>query len=198
MRIISGRFRNRKLKTPKGQHTRPTPEALREKLFNICHEKIQGANVLDLFAGSGALGIEAISRGANHVTAVEKNRSALSCIKENIRSLEIEEQTEIIPKDVFITLKSLQRQGRQFSIIFADPPYKEMILTKQGSLLLPQHLLNSIDQSSLLVENGSFFLEHAQELPINNSNLKQLELKSSRRTGSSVLNYYIKSSKQNS
>jgi 16S rRNA (guanine(966)-N(2))-methyltransferase RsmD len=123
LRLIAGTFKGRLLKTPKGPSTRPTQGMLREAVFNICQNEIDSARFLDLFAGSGAMALEALSRGAAHATLVEQNRHALACIRENIAALQVEKQTTLIPYDANRALPLLTKQGALFDIIYIDPPY---------------------------------------------------------------------------
>lgn len=120
LRIIAGKFKGRRLNTPNGPSTRPTQEVLRESVFNICQSYIEGAYVLDLYAGSGAIGFEALSRGAQHVTFIEQHRNAIQCIQKNIQILEVQSQTTLIPRDAKI---ALSRISTPFDIVYIDPPY---------------------------------------------------------------------------
>ena len=124
MRIIAGQFRGRKLKGPPSLQTRPTSDRLRETLFNILAPRIDGARFLDLCAGSGAVGIEALSRGAAHVTFVDRSRKMCALIEANLAALAIpENKFEIVCSE---TTEFLRRQGKKaelFEIIFYDPPY---------------------------------------------------------------------------
>ena len=124
MHIIGGIYRNRTLIAPKGQEVRPTSSRLREALFNICQSYIQDALFLDLFAGSGAMGFEAISRGAKKATLIDLSKDSIRCIEANAASLNVEEQVQILQGDVFKWIERLQKQGVQFDIIYADPPYQ--------------------------------------------------------------------------
>ena len=128
MRIIAGTFKSRKLLAPTGMGTRPTTDRARETLFNVLNNLIDfsGIRVLDLFAGSGALALEAISRGAGQATLVERNAKAIHAAKENIRELGIEDRVNITSLDVFRYLKSPPSlEGETFDLIFADAPYDE-------------------------------------------------------------------------
>src|SRR5437016_7699125 len=107
MHIIGGRYRNRTIAAPKGLATRPTSGALRESLFNICQHYIEGARFLDLFAGSGAMGLEALSRGAGHAFFIDNSRDAVNCLKGNAKKLLVEEQVTIRYGDVFQILERL-------------------------------------------------------------------------------------------
>lgn len=126
MRIISGKFKGRTLVSFKADHIRPTMDRVKETLFNKWMGYIEDAKTLDLFAGTGNLGLEALSRGAKHVTFVEKNAKSVDIIRKNVDLLKVS-RTEhvVIPKDVFSFLKSYQ--GDAFDIIFIDPPFTEKL-----------------------------------------------------------------------
>lgn len=143
MRVIAGEFGRRTLEAPRGETTRPTPDRMREALFSILAPQVEGKTFVDLYAGSGAVGIEALSRGAARVVFVESDRDALEALKRNVKSLGIEKRTETIATPV---RKALER--RFDGIVFADPPYEaekeyEQCLRHFGEqppeLLLLQH-----------------------------------------------------------
>jgi len=127
-RIISGRFRGRRLSVPKGTDIRPTTDRMRERLFSILNHKrypaMADARVADIFAGTGALGLEALSRGAAHVTFVEKARGSLDCLRSNITALDSEADTKIIMSDA----AAVARAAEPFDFIFMDPPYRQGLL----------------------------------------------------------------------
>ncbi len=125
MRIISGRFKGRNLVSFKADHIRPTTDRVKETLFNILMHDVAEQRVLDLFAGTGNLGLEALSRGAKDVTFVEAHRDSIKIIRENIRLLKVEKECEIIAKDVFRFLKD--DRGGPYHLIFCDPPFTEKI-----------------------------------------------------------------------
>ncbi|MCP5469637.1 MAG: 16S rRNA (guanine(966)-N(2))-methyltransferase RsmD [Chlamydiales bacterium] len=171
--IIAGKYKKRKLMTPKGGTTRPSLGKMRETLFNICQNEIEGASFLDLFAGAGAIGLEALSRGAHSLTLVEKDRNAQHCIEKNIEALGV--HAHLIKGDVFKALEHLP----PFDIIYADPPYGKGFSARVATL---------VEQYQLLKEGGSLFLEDStKELP----ELKQLQKKSSRKTGRSYLHHLV-------
>ena len=118
MRVIAGEFRSRRLKSIPGDATRPTPDRLRETLFDILAQRIDGATFLDGYAGTGAVGIEALSRGAAHAFFLEKNRAALENIRENLASLRVERRATVVPGPVLLTLARHPAE-----IVFLDPPY---------------------------------------------------------------------------
>jgi 16S rRNA (guanine966-N2)-methyltransferase len=189
MHIIAGIYRQRKLSTPKGAQTRPTASHLRGALFNICQGYIEGARFLDLFAGSGAVGLEALSRGAQAVTFVENNKNAIACIQQNIQTLNVKEHCHLLQGDALRSLEKLQKKELQFDIIFADPPYFT------GTHSIPsysQKLIRWIDENSLLAADGILFVEEAFEFQPHLEDLKTLVLKNSRRMSSAALQQYTK------
>ena len=121
MRIIAGRWRGHPLKAPAGRKTRPTPDRVREAWMSALQPWIPGATVLDLFAGSGALGLEALSRGASRVTIVEKARGALDAIEANVAKLGARAEVEVVRGDALAYAKKLGPGA--FDIVLADPPY---------------------------------------------------------------------------
>lgn len=123
MRIHSGEARGRKLKTREGKGTRPTDARARETLFNIIGERVVEARVLDLYAGTGAVGIEALSRGATSCIFIEQNHVACSVIRENINTLGWQEKAQIWKSAVKPSLRRLGEGGENFDIVFADPPF---------------------------------------------------------------------------
>src|SRR5687768_3525133 len=122
MRIIAGRLKGRRLKAPAWEGLRPTSDKLRETLFNILAPRLDGARVLDGYAGTGAVGIEAISRGAAHVTFVERDRRALTLIAANLAACRVEEGYTIEGGDLVVVLQR-RRADAPFDVIFLDPPY---------------------------------------------------------------------------
>jgi 16S rRNA (guanine(966)-N(2))-methyltransferase RsmD len=126
MRIISGRFKGRILKSPKGAGLRPTSQRVKEALFNILGERICGASFLELFAGSGSIGIEALSRGAKRVVFVENNRLCIKAIQENLALLGVASNcVTILPLTVQKALTHLAAKGDKFDLVFLDPPYNQ-------------------------------------------------------------------------
>lgn len=175
MKIVSGLFKGRVLKAPKTDKTRPSSEQLRAAVFNICQHDIEGSAFLDLFAGSGAMAFEALSRGASSATLVEQDREALKAIKANQDSLHV--TIRVLPIDVHSALQKNLKKS-QFTIIFMDPPYK---MNAEPLIDLCAFLLN---------EGGHLFVEDRSapgDVPEH-----CLHLKSCRRFGSSRLRHYIK------
>jgi 16S rRNA (guanine966-N2)-methyltransferase len=195
MQIFSGRYKNRIIKSPKGLKTRPTSGRLREALFNICQGYNEEALFLDLFAGSGAMGLEALSRGARFATFVDNSIESVRCIQANIQNLGVEKQSEVFYGDVFECLQKLAKKGRHFDIIYADPPYYES-KEAEGKLSYSIRVLRAIDQlidqgSSLLSPEASLFLEDASGSIPEDESFKYLVLKSARKMGRSALQHYV-------
>ncbi|MCY3974471.1 MAG: 16S rRNA (guanine(966)-N(2))-methyltransferase RsmD [Simkaniaceae bacterium] len=151
MKITGGIFKGRPLASPKGKGTRPTSAKLRESIFALCADRIEGARFLDLFAGSGAMGLEALSRGARHATFVENRMAALHVIRRNITTLSVRERATVLRADARIALKRSEKHRARFDIIVADPPYENREVTVA--------ILSFLDNSSLLAGAGCFFLE---------------------------------------
>lgn len=123
MRVIAGKFRSRTLRSLKGQALRPTSDRLRETLFNILGARVEGSVFVDLYAGTGAVGIEALSRGARHVIFMEHHAPAVSLIRRNLESLEINSGAEILNRDVVRGLERLLARRVHADFVFLDPPY---------------------------------------------------------------------------
>ena len=125
MRVVSGDLGGRKLVTPAGSDTRPTSDRVREAMFNSLFslDAIEGARVLDAFAGSGALGIEALSRGALHATFVETGRNALAALRENLETLQLGAQGRVVPGDALAHLERTAAEGSHYDLVLLDPPY---------------------------------------------------------------------------
>ncbi|NGX31670.1 MAG: Ribosomal RNA small subunit methyltransferase D [Chlamydiae bacterium] len=165
MHILSGKFKGRQLQSPKG--ARPTLGITKQAIFNICQNQIEGAAFLDLFAASGAMGLEALSNGAASVTFVEKDATNCRLLKQNIETLNQDANTCIIKQDVF---KALEYLGTHtFDLIYADPPYS----TSTESL--SKKVLQKLDSCHILKEDGLLFLEDSSEyhmdIPLNHLKL---------------------------
>lgn len=124
MRIIAGTARGRKIEAPEGLHTRPTLDRVRENLFNILQNRTRDSQVLDLFAGSGALSLEALSRGAAHAVLVDSDRNAVRIQRKNLEQLGMSDRAEVFPCDWRKAAAELEAQKRKFDLIFLDPPYR--------------------------------------------------------------------------
>lgn len=142
MRIIAGRARGTQLLAPKGMDTRPTQDKVKESLFSMIQWDLPDAAVLDLFAGSGALALESLSRGAASAVLVDKSREALDCIRKNIEKLRMQEQATLLSCDWEQALLQSSRSGKRFDLVFLDPPYRMTGLGEICAKLLELHLLS--------------------------------------------------------
>lgn len=155
MRIIAGTARGRTIEAPKGRDTRPTLDRVRENLFNILQRRVWEARVLDLFSGSGALALEALSRGASQAVMVDKDRSAHACQEQNAERLGFAGQTRIWLADWQQAVQRLTAAGEQFDLVFLDPPYAMSDLTGVMEALKP-----------ILAEDACLVVEHeARSIP---------------------------------
>ncbi len=180
MRIIAGSARGRPILAPKGQDTRPTQDYVRESLFNILQRIVPQARVLDLFAGSGALALEAISRGAEFAALVDQAPQAIVCIRKNVQSLGFEEQTAILQCKWQAALTRLVGQQRTFSLVFLDPPYR---MTETGEICA------EIAERGILENEAMIVIEHRKGLDPTLDN--RFTCKDSRRYGDTVIHFYV-------
>jgi 16S rRNA (guanine(966)-N(2))-methyltransferase RsmD len=185
MRIISGKYRGRKLKSPPSLQTRPTSDRLRETLFNILAPRIEGARFLDLCAGSGAVGIEALSRGAVHATCVDQSRRMCGLIAANLDEFGIdEEESEVVCSEASVFLQRREKVGSKqgaFDIIFFDPPYAadyEVVLERLGDNL-----------GDLLAADAIVVVEHHKKQELKDE-FGSLHRYRSLKQGDSALSFY--------
>lgn len=150
MRVISGTARRLPLKTVEGMDTRPTTDRIKETLFNMLQEHLCETHFLDLFSGSGAIGIEALSRGARKAVFVENSRQALECIKSNLNTTRLDNKAEIYFADVMTALKTMDGKKEKFDVVFMDPPYQ------QG---FERDVLNYLEASEMIDENTIIIIE---------------------------------------
>lgn len=141
MRVIAGKARRLQLKTPEGYDTRPTTDKIKETLFNILSPYLADVDFLDLFSGSGAIGIEALSRGAKYAAFVENDRAALECIKHNLKFTKLDSQAEILAMGALEAIRALELKGKVFDLVFMDPPYnsnfeKDVLFALQSSNII--------------------------------------------------------------
>ena len=140
MRVIAGKARGVILKTPEGLQTRPTIDRVKEAMFSILQFDLPGADVLDLFGGTGQLGIEALSRGANSAVFVDASEKSCALIRENLRRCKMEQQAQVVRSDY---LQYLSRCGKRFKIVLLDPPYAEVFLENALKKLAEIDILQS-------------------------------------------------------
>lgn len=160
MRVIAGIYRSRRLHAPRGLATRPTSDRLRETLFNVLAPRIEGAHFADLYAGSGAVGLEALSRGAASVTFVENAPPALEALRKNLSMLGISEGVSVEARTVSAAINTLARHSPRWDIVFLDPPY-DLKDAYPGTL---STLASSAEM--LLAPNAIVIAEHRRRMPI--------------------------------
>ena len=180
MRIIAGAFKGRNLKSPPSMNVRPTSDRLRETLFNVIAPRIEDARFLDLCAGSGAVGIEALSRGASHVTFVDRSRKSCTLIESNLELCRVaEEQQVIYCSEVYEFLR--QTTSGPWDIIFFDPPYKDEYLRTLDFI--------GSNSSKLLADDGLLVAEHHHKnaLPETVGKLRRIRVL---KQGDSALSFY--------
>lgn len=162
MRIIGGKSGGLKLKVPKGFDVRPTPDLVKQAIFNSLGARVEGAAVLELFGGSGALSLEALSRGAVAAVIVEKSGRTARMIRENFESLELPPgQFELRAQDAFVAIAQMAGSVRKFDLIFADPPYGEKNVGKRSESFA-QKLLDDVNLPALVAGDGLFVLGHSK------------------------------------
>lgn len=161
MRITGGDAARRILKVPKGLDVRPTPDKVKQAVFNSLGTRVEGARVLELFAGSGALSLECLSRGAASVLCIEKSHRHAEFIRSNATSSGFGGILETRTQDVFPAMNQLAEAGRQFDLILADPPYGEKNVNRRSNSFA-QQLLDDKNLPKLLATGGRFMLGHTK------------------------------------
>ena len=154
MRIISGTYRGFRLKTLKSGNLRPTSDQLRETLFDVLGSQLEGSTFLDAYAGSGAVGLEALSRGAREVVFIEHHRRAAELIRRNLAALEIHDGFHVMSCQVLAGLERLAREGSHFDFVFVDPPYSEVREY--------HHVLRQLGRGQLLFPTSVVIAEHSR------------------------------------
>lgn len=151
MRVIAGKYKGRQLKTVKGLATRPTSDKLKESIFNMIGPFFDGGQCLDLFAGSGSLGIEALSRGLDKATFIDNSAQAIKAIKQNIANIKMEKQCAVYRNDAFRALQIFSKKSQTFDLIFLDPPYEKVDYEK---------LMKRVGESNIVAKDGLVYIEH--------------------------------------
>jgi 16S rRNA (guanine(966)-N(2))-methyltransferase RsmD len=184
MRISAGEHRGRRLQSPKGSKTRPTSDLLRQALFNVLGPRIEGASVLDLFAGTGTVGLEALSRGAATAAFVENDRRAVESLRANLASLQLVARARVLVGDVFSRLARLEQAEERFDCVFLDPPY--------GTGDVAIRCIEMLAHGAVLRENGALLVQafHKTALPERVGTLRRTWR---RRYGESSLTLYCAS-----
>jgi len=181
MRVISGLYKGRKLISPKGESVRPTADRVKESMFNILYSKsMLDGTVLDLFCGSGSLGIEALSRGAKWATFVDKDIQSVELTQQNLDKIKIANAT-VVQNDCFFAIKNFSRQNKSFDLILIDPPYN-------GAY--EKRLLDSIWEQGILEKNGLVVMESSSQTQINIDQNTNYILLDSRKIGQTAINFF--------
>jgi 16S rRNA (guanine966-N2)-methyltransferase len=181
MRIISGEHKGKRLVAGKKSKLRPTSDRVKESIFNVLREEVVGKRILDLFAGAGSLGIEALSRGAESVTFVDASFLSINVLKKNLKNLDLEDKSIVLRLD---GLRALRKLEVSFHMIFADPPYLKGFAQK---------IIDSVAQSEVLEENGILILEHHKKESFDSPQDKLFILKQ-KRFGDTVISFFLKRS----
>lgn len=181
MRVISGKARGLKLNTPKNDDVRPTTDRVKESLFNIINGYIIDSNILDLFAGTGSLGIECLSRGANKCVFVDASKDSIDVVKSNIKKARVESESEVMNIDCKSAIDKLKTRNEIFDLIFMDPPYYENLFVSS---------LEKISDAQLLHNEGIIVVEHdtTEKLP---DKVRMLVKQKSRKYGNTTLTFYV-------
>lgn len=180
MRIVAGTHRGRPLVGPKGPGLRPTADRVRESLFNLLGQFFEGGEVLDLYAGTGALAFEALSRGMSRAVLVDPGAESARLVTENARALGMEGRIELMRMPVSRAVPRLAAEGRRFALVLADPPYSEEVASE---------VARAVDEGGLLADDGTLVVEHGRrEVPPDT--VAGLQRVDSRRFGDTVVSLY--------
>ena len=182
MRIIGGELKSRKLQFPKTRQTRPMTDRTKETVFNIVGGLVTGKHILDLYAGSGSLGLEALSRGALDVTFVDRGDWAIKTIQKNLETLELSAKAELIEGDVLRTLDKLKKAGRTYSLVFVDPPFQQGLVKKT---------LMKLDQSGIVLPFGQVVVGHIRQEEVSES-YGRLKLARTKKIGQACLSFLFR------
>jgi 16S rRNA (guanine(966)-N(2))-methyltransferase RsmD len=184
LKIIAGEYRGRILKTPEGKQVRPSSGLLRGVMFNVLGHFVAGKNVLDIYAGSGALGIEALSRGAAVVTMVEADRSTAGLIRQNLEMLKVQDKARVVIQDA---LDFVSSSGGKYDIVLADPPYQANVSSQ---------ILDMVSKHGLLAPGGIMVIQHHRAEKID-AEVQGLTLWKSKKHGKSSVEFYTVNDESN-
>lgn len=180
MRVISGKAKGQALKAPTGLNTRPTADRVKESIFNIIQTELYNSLIIDLFAGSGSLGIEALSRDADKVYFIDNNKNSVRLIEENLKKTKLINNSQIIQMDVLSGIMKLREYKVKANIIFLDPPYSKGFI---------EPTLEAIYSSHILESDGIVIVEHSIKENIPN-NIDKLKKYRSNKYGDVVISFY--------
>lgn len=160
---------------------------MRQAVFNIAQHEVDGARFLDIAAGSGSMGLEALSRGADSCTFIEHDKNAVLAIYKNIETCAVQAQSSVLCSDALLALKRLEKEQKSFTVAYFDPPYS----LKGVNSPFTEEVLTFLDASSILAPNGCLFLEESAYFDLSKCKLERLQLQNKRRFGSSYLYYFM-------
>ncbi len=186
MRIITGSAKGIRLNAPRGFETRPTTDRVKESVFNILGDIVVDAQVLDIFAGTGNLGLEALSRGATAAVFIDSSIESIKIIKENAQRTKLIEQTEIYRNDVIRALDRFVETSRSFDLIFCDPPYNKGLV---------EIVLKKIENNSILKPQGILVIEHSKHEKITDQ-WSNLQLRRVEQYGETLISFLLYNIKQ--
>jgi RNA methyltransferase, rsmD family len=179
VRVISGSARGLKLNTPGDDRVRPTTDRVKESMFNIVQDWVYDSQVLDLFAGSGALGIEALSRGASQAVFCDNSLDSIKIIKSNIEKARVVDRSQIVSGDFKRCLRDMEAKNQSFDMIFVDPPYYKELF---------EEVLDTIRACKILKKDGIVIVEHDAKKPI--GQVEGLEVYKEKKYGITMLTFY--------
>lgn len=179
VRVISGSARGLKLNTPGDDRVRPTTDRVKESMFNIVQDWVYDSQVLDLFAGSGALGIEALSRGASQAVFCDNSLDSIKIIKSNIEKARVVDRSQIVSDDFKRCLRDMEAKNQSFDMIFVDPPYYKGLF---------EEVLDTIRACKILKKDGIVIVEHDAKRPI--GQVEGLEVYKEKKYGITMLTFY--------
>lgn len=179
VRVISGSARGLKLNTPGDDRVRPTTDRVKESMFNIVQDWVYDSQVLDLFAGSGALGIEALSRGASQAVFCDNSLDSIKIIKSNIEKARVVDRSQIVRGDFKRCLRDMEAKNQSFDMIFVDPPYYKGLF---------EEVLDTIKACKILKKDGIVIVEHDAKRPI--GQVEGLEVYKEKKYGITMLTFY--------
>ncbi|HTL48462.1 MAG TPA: 16S rRNA (guanine(966)-N(2))-methyltransferase RsmD [Verrucomicrobiae bacterium] len=182
MRIIGGELKSRKIQFPKSRLTRPMTDRSKETVFNIMGSLVDGKHILDLYSGSGSLGLEALSRGALDVVFVDRADWATRVIEKNLEDLGLEAKARVLQIDVLRAIQKLEKEKRFFSLVFVDPPFNQGLVKKT---------LNRLDQSAILTPFAQVVVGHSRQEQLPES-LQSLKLARTKKIGQNCLSFYFR------
>jgi 16S rRNA (guanine966-N2)-methyltransferase len=189
LRVIAGIAKGTRLKAGRRLDIRPTPDRVKEAIFSIIGERVVGSVFLDLFSGTGALGIEALSRGASKAVLVESSRKSLQIIRKNVEAAGFSDSAQIVASDVYKFIRLQAAKAKRFDIVSADPPYLKKQQTGSG-MSLAEKTLRELNQGDIINADGLVFIEHPDAETIAcNGVLKPLY---TRQYGSTAVSFFEK------